>query len=94
MRIAQVIGTVTLSRVHPSLRGESLRLVTPLSADQLAAGSAPGREALVAVDAHGAGRGQLVAIAEGAEAAAPYYPNTKPVDATVVALLDDVQFTV
>ena len=36
MRIGDVIGTVTLNRVHPSLTGASFKLVAPLSWDNLA----------------------------------------------------------
>ena len=35
MRIGKVIGTVTLSRSHPSLAGASYRMVVPLSLDNL-----------------------------------------------------------
>ena len=90
MRIAQIIGTVSLSRVHPSLAGRRWRLVVPLDADQIANG--PGdREAIVALDERGGGTGQLVAISEGAEASAPFHPDSKPVDAYLTALLDDVE---
>ena len=36
MRIADVVGTITLNRAHPSLAGASFKLVTPLSWDDLA----------------------------------------------------------
>ena len=35
MRIADVIGTVTLNRAHPSLARSTLKLVVPLSWDNL-----------------------------------------------------------
>ncbi len=35
--------------------------------------------------------GALIAISEGGEAAQPFYPAQKPVDAYNAALLDDVQ---
>ena len=41
MRIGKVIGTVTLSRSHPSLAGASYRMVVPLSLDNLLAGRRP-----------------------------------------------------
>lgn len=90
MRVSRVIGSVTLSRVHPSLAGGSLRLVVPLTAEQITDG--PGdREALVAYDQLGAGNGSLAALAEGAEASAPFHPASKPVDAYLTALLDDLE---
>ena len=39
MRIGEVIGTVTLSRWHPSLDGALFRLAIPLSLDELRRGS-------------------------------------------------------
>jgi ethanolamine utilization protein EutN len=32
-------------------------------------------------------------MAEGPEAAAPFSPNTKPLDASIVAILDEVRLT-
>ncbi len=87
MRLGKTIGTVTLVEPHPTMRGGVLRLVVPLSAADLTAGD--GRaEPLVAWDDLGAGDGQLVAFSEGGEAAQPFRPLDKPVDAYVAALLD------
>jgi len=43
MRIGDVIGTVTLNRAHPSIRGKRLKLAVPLAWDNLLA--APGEPA-------------------------------------------------
>ena len=90
MRVAEVIGTVTLSRVHPSLVGARWVIVVPCSLKALAAGTQGDGEDLVAVDQLGAGAGSQVALSEGVEAAAPYYPNKKPVDAYCACILDRV----
>ena len=87
MRLATTIGIVTLVEPHPTMRGAALRLVVPLAAADLAAGDGPA-EPLVAWDDLGAGDGQLVALSEGGEAAQPFLPNDKPVDAYVAALID------
>lgn len=93
MRIAEVIGTVTLSRRHPSLSGACWRLVVPLDAAGLK-GDPTGRlEPIVAFDEYGAGVGSRVAIADGAEAAAPFHPDVKPVDAYAAAILDRIEIT-
>ena len=42
----------------------------------------------MAWDDLGAGDGQLVAFSEGGEAAQPFYPDDKPVDASIAALID------
>ena len=90
MRIAEVIGTVTLSRCHPTLTSSSLRLVVPLDGEALRGGSKAQGEPFVAYDSLGGGLGSQVAIAEGAEAAAPFHPHLKPIDAYVAALLDEI----
>jgi len=89
MRIGKTIGTVTLVEPHPAVRGGVFRLVVPLAAADLAAGDGPA-EPLVAWDDLGAGEGQIVAFSEGGEAAQPFRPADKPVDAYVAALLDRV----
>lgn len=91
MRIGEVIGCVTLSRWHPSLTGAQWRLTVPLDARGLA-GDAKGRlEPIAVFDEYGAGLGSRIAIADGAEAAAPFQPDTKPVDAYAAAILDRIQ---
>ena len=49
-----------------------------------------GGESIVAWDLCGTGIGDLVALAEGPEAAQPFRPKIKALDASIVALLDDV----
>lgn len=87
MRIGKTIGTVTLVEPHPAVRGGVFRLVVPLAEADLAAGDGAA-EPLVAWDDLGAGEGQLVAFSEGGEAAQPFRPADKPVDAYIAALLD------
>lgn len=90
MRIGEVIGTVTLNRCHPSFVGARLRLVVPLSLDDLLTGKQPGAESLVVWDELGAGLGHKIAISEGGEAAQPFRPHDKPVDAYNAALIDQI----
>jgi len=91
MRIAQVIGTVTLNRCHPSLAGACYRLAVPLTLADLTGNGEPKGETLVVYDELGAGIGSRIAISEGGEAAQPFYPEVKPVDAYNAALLDAIQ---
>ncbi len=44
MRIAEIIGTITLSRCHQSLDGSTLRLAVPLAESELAEGTTPAAE--------------------------------------------------
>lgn len=91
MRIGKVIGTVTLNRWHESMCGACYKLAVPLTFDELANGSDPQGEPFVVYDELGAGIGSQIAISEGGEAAQPFYPNLKPVDAYNAALLDSIQ---
>jgi ethanolamine utilization protein EutN len=89
MRIAEVIGTVTLSRVHPSMRGFRWVIGAPFSLVALREGR-PDGEDLVIFDNLGAGMGDRIGFSEGGEAAAAFYPEQKPVDAYSACLLDHV----
>lgn len=87
MRLGRTIGTVTLVEPHAAVRGGVFRVVVPLALRDLAAGDGPA-EPLVVWDDLGAGDGQLVAFSEGGEAAQPFRPADKPIDAYVAALVD------
>jgi ethanolamine utilization protein EutN len=91
MRIAKVVGTVTMNNQHPTMQGARLRLIVPLSLAELRDNVAPQADEIVAWDDLGAGLGSLVAISEGAEAAQPFRPNYKPIDVYISAILDHVE---
>ncbi len=90
MRIAEVIGTVTLSRVHPSLAGARWVLAVPFSLKALRDGRPPDGEDLVVFDSLAAGSGSRIGFSEGGEAAAPFLPEKKPLDAYCACILDHV----
>ena len=96
MRIARIIGNVTLGRRLPELRAGSLLLAEPLDGDAVrspgasALRSSPTPESLVVFDELGAGDGQLIAVSEGREATMPFYPDKVPIDAYAAAILDAV----
>ncbi|MEE2641555.1 MAG: EutN/CcmL family microcompartment protein [Planctomycetota bacterium] len=90
MRMANVVGTVTLNRCHPSFQGARLKLVIPKSLANLTGSSRQEHDTLVAWDEQGAGFGSEVAIAEGPEASQPFRPDMKAVDCYVSAILDQV----
>ncbi len=91
MIMARTIGTLTLSRCHPSMTGARLRCVEPLTRIEDLNKQPLGGETVVAWDLCGSGLGDLVAVAEGPEAAQPFAPEIKPLDAAVVAILDHVR---
>jgi ethanolamine utilization protein EutN len=90
MRIAEVIGTVTLSRCHPSIAGYRWIIGVPFSLKALKAGSAPDGEDFVILDELGAGFGQKIGVSEGVEAMMPFQPNKKPIDAYDACILDTI----
>jgi microcompartment protein CcmK/EutM len=91
MRIGKVVGTVTLNRSHPGFRGAKLRLVVPLVTGDLVSGAEPADDTLVVWDELGAGLGSYIALSEGPEAAQPFLPEVKAVDAYNAAVLDQLE---
>jgi len=90
MKIAKIIGKVVLSRSHPSYAGANLKLAVPYSLDNLAELSDENADTVVVWDQLGTNTGTLIAMAEGTEAAQPFRPEIKPVDAYAAAILDSV----
>ncbi len=96
MRVAQVIGRVTLSIQDPSFKGGRWLMVNPLDTSQFntactTAPSVTSQSTLVAYDNMGAGDGDIVGIVEGAEATAPFdFPI--PIDAITVAIFDSLSY--
>jgi len=79
--------------MHPTLAGLRLLVATPFSLADLKDGKAPSGEELVVVDELGAGVGSQIGVSEGREAAMPFHPQRKPVDAYCACILDHVQLT-
>jgi microcompartment protein CcmK/EutM len=90
MRIVDVIGTVTLSRMHPSIVGARWLIGIPCSLKALRSQSVGDGEDLVIYDDLGAGGGCRIGISEGGEAAAPFYPKKVPVDAYCACIIDQI----
>ena len=90
MRIAEVIGTVTLSRAHASVAGFRWIVGVPFGLKALRESAPPDGEDVVIFDNLGAGNGQRIGFSEGGEAAAPFHPEKKPVDAYCACILDHV----
>ncbi|QDT61698.1 Ethanolamine utilization protein EutN/carboxysome [Stieleria bergensis] len=90
MKIARTIGTVTLSKCHPTMHQANLRLVETVNSIDDLDKQPLGGDSIVAWDLCSSGIGDLVALAEGPESAQPFKPEVKPLDATIVALLDQI----
>ncbi len=90
MRIAEVIGRVTMSRLHPSLKGGRFLVALPMPLSALREGSEDRGEDVIVFDNLGAGAGSLIGLSEGREAANPFGKVKTPVDAYCACLIDQV----
>jgi ethanolamine utilization protein EutN len=91
MRFGIVRGHLTLAPAVDALRGRALKIVEPVTMENLRAGNGRGGgKALVAIDELGAAIGQMVAFTEGREAANPFWPASVPVDAYVALIVDTI----
>lgn len=87
-----------LNQKVAALSPGQLLLVEVLDADGLAdqaktkCRTKPMPQSLVVFDLLGAGVGQMIAVSEGREAAAPFYPRPVPIDAYSAAILDEVEW--
>jgi microcompartment protein CcmK/EutM len=83
MQLARVIGTVVATQKNDSLEGRKLLVVQSLNA-----GLKPQGAPLVALDAVGAGTGDLVFWCRGKEASFPFRREDTPTDCTIIAIVD------
>lgn len=83
MQIARVIGTVVSTMKNQSLDGRKFLIVQTLDADLNSKGSP-----IVALDAVGAGVGELVFWCRGKEASFPFKRDETPTDCTIVGIID------
>ena len=90
MRIAEVIGRVTLSRFNPQLRGGRFLIALPMPLAALTEAAPGAVEDVVVYDDLGAGPGSLIGVSEGREAANPFGKIKTPVDAYCACLIDQL----
>ena len=88
MILGRVIGTVVSSRKEEELAGLKFLLVKACDADGKVSGGI-----VVAVDAVGAGIGEVVLYASGSSARQTKVTKDRPVDATIMAIVDQVSTT-
>jgi microcompartment protein CcmK/EutM len=84
MMIARVIGTLVSSQKEPTLDGLRLLVCQPVNAEGEKAGAT-----VVAADAVGAGTGEMVLYATGSSARQTIATQNRPVDAVVMAIVDN-----
>lgn len=90
MRIAEVIGRLTTSKLHPSLKGARFVIALPMTLEGLTEDSTKRGEDVVVYDILGASPGDLIGFAEGREAANPFGKVKTPIDAYCACLLDRI----
>lgn len=83
MILGRVIGTLWATRKDPKLEGMKLQIVRPVELDYSEKSGF-----VVAVDAVGAGVGEIVLVCQGSSARQTELTHNKPVDATIMAIVD------
>lgn len=83
MQIARVIGNVVSTVKNESLTGRKCLIVQTLDADLQ-----PKGKPMIALDAVGAGVGELVFWCRGKEASFPFKRDETPTDCTIVGIID------
>ena len=92
MRIARVMGKVTLNQKMPDIVPGNLLIVRPYNRGALAGRNEGNDEWLVLYDCLAAREGDLVGIVEGREATAPFWPKKVPYDCYNACIIDTLDF--
>ncbi len=86
MLIGKVVGTVVATRKEEELEGLKFLLVRGLDLEGKQTSTL-----VVAVDAIGAGIGEVVLYASGSSARQTKVTKDRPVDATIMAIVDEIE---
>ncbi|HSV30690.1 MAG TPA: EutN/CcmL family microcompartment protein [Atribacteraceae bacterium] len=87
MILARVVGTVVSTRKEPKMEGIKFLLL-----EKIHPATQEGRgEYLVAMDSVGAGTGEVVFFVGGSSSRMTTVTEGKPSDATVVAIVDEIE---
>jgi len=91
MILARVEGSVVATKKNPKMTGSKFLVVRPLVIDSPDASEfKPGSSTIVAVDALGAGRGEVVLVVQGSSARLAAEDKDSPVDAVIIGIVDSV----
>ncbi len=85
MYLGRVVGCVWATVKDPSLEGQRMLVIQPLTPDLRDTG-----KRLICLDTTGAGAGETIYWVRGKEASFPFLPKEPPVDTTVVGIVDSV----
>lgn len=86
MTVGKIIGTVVCTKKDENMVGLKMQVVQPLNMVTFQAEGIP----VVAVDAVGAGDGEIVMLVSGSSARQTSITGNKPVDATIMAIIDTI----
>ena len=97
MFLARVTGHVVATQKDKALNGQKLFVVEPLNVKYDEATKQPAslgntNRAIVAIDAVGAGEGQLVLIVQGSSARMTEQTKNLPADAVIIGIVDTAEF--
>ncbi len=86
MNLGRVVGTVVSTRKDEKLVGTKLQIVRQIDLDGKETGAF-----VVAVDAVGAGPGEVVLYASGSSARQTSFTKDRPADAVIMAIVDSLE---
>lgn len=87
MFLGKIVGRVWATAKNPSLTGQRLLIVQPLTPDLAETG-----KKIICLDATGAGAGEIIYWCRGREASFPFLPDEVPADNTIVGIVDRLSF--
>jgi microcompartment protein CcmK/EutM len=92
MRIAKVIGKITLVQTMPEVLPGSYLVVRPCNRGTLMGKNEGADETVVMYDPLASREGDLTGMVEGREATAAFYPKKVPYDAYNCCILDTLDY--
>ncbi len=83
MKFARVVGNVVATRKEEKVRGRKFMVIQPVNLEM-----EPSGDVMVAVDAVGAGVGELILFATGSTARQTHLTENRPTDCVIMAIVD------
>ena len=88
MMLARVVGKLWATAKNDTLEGKKMLVIQPLNARLQ-----PSGKRQIALDAVGAGSGELVYWCRGKESSFPWLPEEVPTDCAIVGIMDQVNIS-
>jgi len=90
MQLGKIVGTIVSTRKDEKLEGLTLHIVRYVDVD---CQPLPNNNFIIAVDSVGAGVGEVVLVATGSSARQTKTTEGKPVDGTIMAIVDVLEMS-